>query len=306
MRMSAWNVRTECAALSVWLLSVIVLGCGSPDGYYADRRTKSKATSVTSDDTPAATASKADFSGKKPSVKLAPDEAPSGEAIEDTRKIIYTGGVDLVVDSFLEVETSLPKLIRQYHGQLAGSDRRRTSGEQLSGHWVVRVPVREFDRFLDAVCRLGVPESRQINAQDVSEEYIDLEARLKNKQRLEERMLKLLEERTGELKDVLAVEAELSRVREGIEQIEGRLRFLNDRLALTTLTINVREEKDYVPPEAPTLNQQIASTFGNSLHSLTTLGVNLLLAGVALAPWAPLGLVVALPIWYVRRKARRR
>ncbi len=84
---------------------------------------------------------------------------------------------------------------------------------------------------------------------DVTEEYIDVEARLANSKRLEERIVELLEERSGKLADILEIERELARVRETIERIEGQLRYLSNQTSLATITIELREQKDYVPPE---------------------------------------------------------
>ncbi len=83
----------------------------------------------------------------------------------------------------------------------------------------------------------------------MTEQYIDLTARLKNKRRLEERILKLLEDQTAEIKDVIEVESQLGRVREEIEVLEGRLRYLTDQIDLTTVTITVREDRSYTPAQ---------------------------------------------------------
>ena len=90
------------------------------------------------------------------------------------------------------------------------------------------------DPFLQAVSRLGVPESRHQTAQDVTEEFVDLEARISNKKRLEKRIVELLSSSSGKIKDVIEVERELARVRGEIEQSEGRLRYLTDRTEFTT------------------------------------------------------------------------
>ena len=105
----------------------------------------------------------------------------------------------------------------------------------------MRIPVPQFQRFVEETSRLGVSERREIQSDDVTEEYVDLEARLANKQQLEARLLELVAKRTDEIKDVIAVEAELSRVREEIERMQGRLRYLTDRVALTTVEITAYE-----------------------------------------------------------------
>src|SRR5262249_26682945 len=138
-----------------------------------------------------------------------------------------------------------------------------------------------------AVTRLGVPEKNSIDSKDVTEEYYDLEARIKNKKVEEDRLLKHLEKSTGKLEEILAVEREISRVRGEIEQHEGRLRLLANLTALTTVTINIQEIKNYVPPQTPTFASNITSTFSGSFDLLVGLGKALVLIAVGLAPWLP-------------------
>ncbi len=233
----------------------------------------------------------------------APEEAnvPASE-----RKIIYTATVNLVVTDFAATDRKIQSLTRELGGFIAEFREDRTYGDRRAGHWVVRTPVKHFQKFLDEVVALGVPETRQIDAQDVTEEYVDLEARLANKRKLEERILELLEKQAGEIKDVIAVETELARVREEIERMEGRLRFLANRVELTTINISAREEFDYAPPQAPTFAGKIRSTWSHSLTALGQAFEALALLIVALVPWLAVLLIVAAPIVIGLTRWRRR
>jgi hypothetical protein len=201
------------------------------------------------------------------------------------RKIIYQADLRLVIADFSNIEADLSRVVKEQGGYLANVSIDRTSGERRTGRWQVRIPTDTFDLFLEAVSKLGVPESRNQTAQDVTEEFVDLEARIANQKRLEERIVGLLEETKGTIKDVIEVERELGRVRGEIEKMEGRLRFLTNRAELTTVTVYIREQRDYVPPQAPTFVSQIGETWGTSLISLRDFGGNILLAIVAAAPW---------------------
>ncbi len=148
-----------------------------------------------------------------------------------------------------------------------------------------------------------------VGSQDVTEEYFDLEARIRNKQEEEKRLLKHLADSTGKLEDILKVEAELTRVRGEVEQMQGRLRFLANRADLSTVTITATELKNYTPPQPVTLATQINTTFFGSLNALIALGESLLLVVIALVPWLPLialGLLVAYRFyrWSVQAEAR--
>ena len=89
--------------------------------------------------------------------------------------------------------------------------------------WKIRVPVDQFESFVQKVVALGELERTLRTSQDVTEEYYDIEARIKNKKVEEERLLKHLEKSTGKLEEILAVEREISRVRGEVERLQGRL-----------------------------------------------------------------------------------
>ena len=222
------------------------------------------------------------------------------------RKIIYNGSVALVVDDFTKADTRITELADEHGGFISEFREDRTYGEQRAGHWSIRVPIDRFTQFMDKIVELGVAEARQVNAQDVTEEYVDLEARLVNQRRIEERLLTLLAEKAGELKDVIELEVKLGEVREQIERMEGRLRYLTDRVTLATLTISAREERNYTPPQAPTFTAQIGASFFNSLEGLKLFGQQLVLAVVAAAPWLVVGLIVFGPLGILWRRRRSR
>jgi uncharacterized coiled-coil protein SlyX len=222
------------------------------------------------------------------------------------RKIIYVADVSLVVQDFSRTEKELPALVRQAGGYLADVSIDRSRGQQLSGRWMVRVPVDRFEALLDSLSTLGVPESRHQTAQDISEEYVDLEARIKNSKRLEERILKLVDERTGNIKDVAEAEQQLARIREEIERMEGRLRYLANRAALTTVTINAREEHDYKPPETPAFSSRLNQSWRGSVVALQDSSENFLVNAVSAAPWIGIWAVILSPVLLFGRNRYKR
>lgn len=221
------------------------------------------------------------------------------KTVKDNRKIIYSGELRLAVKSLDETEREVKQLLAAAEGQIAEFREERTAGDRRAGRWKVRVSPSKFNDFVEQVAALGVPELREVQTSDVTEEYIDIEARLKNKRQLETRILKLLEEKTGEIKDVVTVENELARIREEIERIEGRLRYLTNQVDLSTVSIFAFERVEYTPPTAPTFGERIATTFSTSLHSMQQLGESLVIAIVALAPWLVLFALLGGISWLV-------
>ena len=237
-------------------------------------------------------------------VSSAGQTAPAGST--SSRQIIYRATVELRVQDFGAVDQRINALLKETGGYIAQFREDRPYGAIRGGHWTLRVPVDRFDKFLDDVTKLGVAERREVQADDVTEEYVDLTARLKNKQQLENRLLELVAKRGDEIKDVLALETELSRVREEIERMQGRLRYLSDRVALTTVEVAAYERRDYQPEEA-TLTGRVAYTFRASLDGLRQCGEAVVLAAVAIFPWLVVLSILAAPffIWLRRRRRRK-
>lgn len=240
----------------------------------------------------------------------APDRAQAPNGGETTPRIIYTAEVEMVVDDFTVARDKLTELIEESGGYIASSSMDRNAGQLRTGRWVARVPVGAFEGFLASLDRLGFVESRDISSQDVTMEYIDVASRIESLKRLEERLVALLENETGKLEDVLKVEQELARVRGEIESAQGRMRYLTNRTEFTTATVAIRQERHFVPSQTLTLTGQISDAWFNSLETLSSAGVVLIVGLVAVTPWLViLALVLAVLYGLARlvfvRKTRR-
>ncbi len=229
--------------------------------------------------------------------------APSEESVPAMpRKIIYTGSVALRTDDLDAAEKKLEAMVKQFNGYLGSASRSGTKGSQRSGSWTIRIPSTGYGSFVKAIATIGELESSSQEAQDVSEEFYDVQARLKNKKVEEARLVELLQKATGKLTEVLQVEKELSRIREEIEQIEGRLRFLTNQTDLSTITVTINEVKEFRPAGPPSLSTDVQRTFSESIGQMGDAARGLLLLVIALLPWAVLpGLVVG----YLLIRARK-
>jgi len=92
---------------------------------------------------------------------------------------------------------------------------------------------------------------------------------------------------------VIAIERELTRVREELERMQGRMRVLADLTLLTTVNLTLREIHNYQPADAPTLAKRVDRGFQDSLESLTATGANIVVTSATLAPWLPVLAVIA-------------
>ena len=173
-----------------------------------------------------------------------PGSAP-GDAVS---LIVRTGDALVEVDSLESAVGAVRRLGARLGGYVAdvsivgGRDQVRSATLQL------RLPAARFDEAVAGLAPFGHVERVSVRAEDVSEEYVDGAARLANARRLEARLVELLGRTSARLADVLAVERELARVREEVERIEGRLRWLRARSALSTLAVTVHERAPLVGP----------------------------------------------------------
>ena len=141
------------------------------------------------------------------------------------------------------------------------------------------------------------------DSKDVTEAYTDLEARLKNKQSSEQRLLSHLE-KTGELKDTLEVERELSRVRGEVEQLQGQLNLLKNKTDLATIILTLQERAGFTLVTMPTFKTQASRTFDNSWQAFGMFLRFLALFVVAIVPWLCLVAPALGAVWLWKRRRR--
>ena len=224
-----------------------------------------------------------------------------------SRKIIYDGEIDLIVKDVDPIAKQVVTFIQDVRGYIAEQSTTGSPGSQRSMRWKLRVPVEQFESLVQKVVALGELERNTRTSQDVTEQFYDIEARIKNKKAEEKSLTKILDERTGKLQDVLKIETELSRVRGEIEQIEGKIRVLENLSSLATLTLSVREREKFEPPPpaAADFPTQVARTWENSLRGLINLGKAFILWAVDWVLWIPLLIVAGLLAWIILRRLFR-
>jgi len=158
-----------------------------------------------------------------------------------SRLIVRTGQASIEVDSLEASMAELRRLVQRVGGFVADASVQSGRNQLRSATLQLKVPASRFDELTQGLDPLGRLQSVNVAAEDVSEEFVDLTARVANGGRLEDRLVELLRTRTGKLQDVLSVERELARVREEIERMEGRMRFLKTSAQLSTLSVNLYE-----------------------------------------------------------------
>ena len=157
------------------------------------------------------------------------------------RKIIYDVTLDLIVKDTDAAFEQLRSLTQEMGGFVARSQMWRDEGYHRASV-TVRVPVEKLDDALSQFRALAVDvENQSVDSEDVTESYVNLEARLRNEQRTEAELLELLESRSelGKTSDILEVHRELTQVRSRIEQLQGQMQYLDNLSAMATVQITL-------------------------------------------------------------------
>lgn len=175
-----------------------------------------------------------------------PEAETSGEAEPQTfdRKLIKNGRIGFQTDDLDKTYQNILKVVKQYDAYVSSDENHNNYGE-LRHDITVRIPAKNFDKFVETVGK-GVDEFdyKEIQTQDVTAEYLDVEARIKTKKEMENRYLAILQQAKN-VTEMLEIERQLGGVRGEIESMEGRLRFLKNQVSFSTLNISFYKDVPY-------------------------------------------------------------
>lgn len=183
------------------------------------------------------------------------------EPLQDTRKIIRTGDVSLEVESYEATYTKLTELINAEKGQISNASTQKMANGKIRATVTLRVPPERFEAVLAKLKEFGTIQNQTIGSQDVTKAYIDLQTRLNSKEILAGRLRKLLAEAKGTVKELMDVEVQLGNTNEAIEQIKGEIKYYDNQIGLSTITLRISEKDLGQPFEyVQTLQSNIALT----------------------------------------------
>lgn len=168
---------------------------------------------------------------------------------------------------------------------------------------IARVPATQFASALDEIRGAGERViSEKISGQDVSEEYLDLEARLRTKKALEAQFLEIMKQ-AHKVQDALDVQSQLADVRTEIERLEGRRRFLENQAALSTITTTQQMPQPLVAATTGSFGVSLKRTVGDAVDLAAAIILFIIQAVIVIIP---IGLFVGLPAWLLWRVVRRK
>jgi PBP1b-binding outer membrane lipoprotein LpoB len=161
---------------------------------------------------------------------------------EANRKLIWEAELTVEVAT---ISNAVEKAVTDVEA-VKGYVEEKTFWEDKSAHLTLRVPAQSLKGAIGRLESLGKVTSHSISSTDVTEKYVDVESRLKNKKVLRDR-LKLLLDKATAVKDVLAIEKELNRVQSDIDSMEAQIRSLSGRVDYATINLQIRRRKIYGP-----------------------------------------------------------
>lgn len=172
---------------------------------------------------------------------------PTSQTVQTPKeaKLIKTGEVRYQVENVMESTKGIRKTIQQMGGYISNLEF-RNNRYFLENKFTVKIPRAYFDPVLDTINNSVLfIDYENINTRDVTEEYMDLETRLKTKLEVKARYETVLRKQAKTVKDILETEEKLGKIQEEIEAAQGRLKYLQNRVSYSTIVIELYEKVDY-------------------------------------------------------------
>jgi hypothetical protein len=246
--------------------------------------------------------------GRETQVSLEGASAVQAATLAVDRKIIRNADLTIETDSPTDGLRKITSIAEAHGGFVVTSEFKQNdpSGQPKATQTVTvvaRVPSPQFNGALEQIRAAGNRVIQEkVSGQDVSEEYLDLEARIRTKKALEAQFLEIMKQ-ARKVSDALEVQSQLADVRTEIERFEGRRRFLENQSALSTITATLQMPAPLVAATTTGFGHSIKQAFGDAVDIAASIILFVIQAVIVLVP---IGLLVVLPVWLVWRALRRR
>jgi Domain of unknown function (DUF4349) len=190
-------------------------------------------------------------------------------------QIIKNAEVRFQVADHKKATIEIGILVKKFQGYLSEA-KESNNGYQTESNISIRVPSKNFDLLLTELLKIGsYTNFSNVTAQDVTEQYVDIVARLRTKREVERRYVELLRQAKN-VSEVLEVEAQLRVIREEIESAQGRLKYLQDQVAYSTIALHYYQPNDsYRPEPKPSFLGRLGDALGNGWAGLLDFMVGL-------------------------------
>ncbi len=291
---------------------VVLSSCGDKNDKISLTNQEQQSSEKYKNDAPTSPTGVVDYDTKRMEEKVGKDDGSlkqvtyqqdiTANNTQDKRMIIRTGTMNLENDNFDETEAKAKQIVTNLGGYLTNSTSQVNQSGKKQGSLTIRVQAEKYDALLTELSKIGKVMNQNITGRDVTEEYVDAEARLKTQRELEARLLKLLAEKTANLTAVVEVEQKLAAVRENIEKTEGRMRMLKDQASYSTLTLSIFEPA-ILNTSSGGFFYELERGFEKGLTGFTSILAGLITVIIALSPiLLILGLIIYLTIKFIKKR----
>ena len=217
-------------------------------------------------------------------------------------QLIKKAELSVVVKSIDATTKSVTNIVEKQQGDILGFQNQKPpdSSVRQTASVEIRVPQERLETTLEALAKLGTVENRALTAEDVTEQLVDSEARLRNLRKSEEMVLKIME-RSGSVGDVLKASQELSNIRESIERIDAQLKSLRNQVAYSTISLTLEAAVSAQQTPEPSLGLRVQETWGKATHSVGELTLGLFGLGIWLLAYSPYLLLIGVAVYGFNR-----
>ncbi|MBK7184207.1 MAG: DUF4349 domain-containing protein [Bacteroidetes bacterium] len=216
-------------------------------------------------------------------------------------KIRKTANLNITVDDYKKARTEIEKIIKTSNSYI-GNENEQNSTYSITNDMVIRVVNKDFEGMVNRL--LGVAtnvNSKNISAEDVTAQFVDIQSRLKSKKEIEKRYLDILN-KASKVTDVLEIEQKLGEIREEIEAKEGELKYLGDQVDYSTINLTFHQDFEYTPADKPGFFGRIGHAFGNGWNGFLSFLVGIVYAWPL---WIILGGIAYFLVRFIRRKMKK-
>lgn len=221
-------------------------------------------------------------------------------------QLAKTAELVLTVQSVTDSIDAVKRIAQQQQGDLLQLQDNTPTNDRThhTASLQIQVPQAKLEVALQALKALGSLQQQSITAEDVSEQLVDYQSRLRNLRKTEETLLEIMG-RSGEIGDVLKVAQELGNVRNSIEQISAQLSNLQNRVAYSTIRLNLQEAIASNPQQRST-GIQIQETWSSATRSIGKFTIDLLQLGIWLLVYSPYWLLLIGTSYVIHTRMRQR
>ncbi|MES2138953.1 MAG: DUF4349 domain-containing protein [Bacteroidota bacterium] len=224
------------------------------------------------------------------------------ERIKIPEKIKKTADLNITVEDYKKARTEIEKIVKSGNAYI-GSENEQNTTYSITNYMVIRVLNRDFDSMVNKLLTVASNvNSKNVTAEDVTAQFVDIQSRLKSKKEIEKRYLDILQ-KASKVSDILEIEQKLGQIREEIEAKEGELKFLSDQVNYSTINLNFHQEFEYTPTDRPGFFGRMGSAFGNGWSGF----LSFLVGVVYVWPlWLILGLTAYLLVKFIKRQSKKK